>query len=123
MDGRSKLHGKVCTVDELEIAGFFIKHGGLHWIIEANADRLFLTPDYSDVFDQIYKAQQGGEQVVYEPTEPFLGDMREMLAEIIEEDLEDHRPENAQVRKKRKIGRNEPCPCGSGKKYKRCCGR
>lgn len=22
-----------------------------------------------------------------------------------------------------KVGRNEPCPCGSGKKYKRCCGR
>ena len=22
---------------------------------------------------------------------------------------------------KRKIGRNEPCPCGSGKKYKKCC--
>ena len=21
-----------------------------------------------------------------------------------------------------KIGRNNPCPCGSGKKYKRCCG-
>ncbi len=26
-------------------------------------------------------------------------------------------------REGRKIGRNEPCPCGSGKKYKRCCGR
>lgn len=25
--------------------------------------------------------------------------------------------------KKKKIGRNEPCPCGSGKKYKRCCGK
>jgi preprotein translocase subunit SecA len=25
-------------------------------------------------------------------------------------------------REGRKIGRNEPCPCGSGKKYKRCCG-
>ena len=25
--------------------------------------------------------------------------------------------------KKSKIGRNDPCPCGSGKKYKRCCGR
>jgi len=24
--------------------------------------------------------------------------------------------------KKKKIGRNEPCPCGSGKKYKKCCG-
>ncbi len=22
-----------------------------------------------------------------------------------------------------KVGRNEPCPCGSGKKYKRCCGQ
>ncbi|HIR20518.1 MAG TPA: SEC-C domain-containing protein [Candidatus Pelethomonas intestinigallinarum] len=21
------------------------------------------------------------------------------------------------------IGRNDPCPCGSGKKYKHCCGR
>ena len=27
------------------------------------------------------------------------------------------------VRVKNKIGRNEPCPCGSGKKYKNCCGR
>ena len=26
------------------------------------------------------------------------------------------------VNKERKIGRNEPCPCGSGKKYKKCCG-
>jgi uncharacterized protein YecA (UPF0149 family) len=24
--------------------------------------------------------------------------------------------------KKVKVGRNEPCPCGSGKKYKKCCG-
>ena len=22
-----------------------------------------------------------------------------------------------------KVGRNSPCPCGSGKKYKRCCGK
>ena len=27
------------------------------------------------------------------------------------------------VRSTRKVGRNEPCPCGSGKKYKKCCGR
>lgn len=27
------------------------------------------------------------------------------------------------VREGRKVGRNEPCPCGSGKKYKACCGR
>jgi len=23
----------------------------------------------------------------------------------------------------KKVGRNEPCPCGSGKKYKKCCGK
>ena len=34
------------------------------------------------------------------------------------------RPENAQVvRTVPKVGRNDPCPCGSGKKYKYCCGK
>jgi uncharacterized protein YchJ len=27
------------------------------------------------------------------------------------------------VNKDAKVGRNDPCPCGSGKKYKHCCGR
>ena len=27
------------------------------------------------------------------------------------------------VREGKKIGRNDPCPCGSGKKYKHCCGK
>lgn len=27
------------------------------------------------------------------------------------------------VRKEHKVGRNDPCPCGSGKKYKKCCGK
>lgn len=27
------------------------------------------------------------------------------------------------VKKNEKVGRNDPCPCGSGKKYKNCCGR
>jgi len=27
------------------------------------------------------------------------------------------------VRETPKVGRNEPCPCGSGKKYKKCCGK
>ncbi|MDD2498968.1 MAG: SEC-C metal-binding domain-containing protein, partial [Desulfitobacteriaceae bacterium] len=27
------------------------------------------------------------------------------------------------VRKHKQVGRNDPCPCGSGKKYKKCCGR
>jgi preprotein translocase subunit SecA len=27
------------------------------------------------------------------------------------------------ARKESKVGRNDPCPCNSGKKYKKCCGR
>ncbi|QOR36283.1 SEC-C domain-containing protein [Clostridium sp. 'deep sea'] len=35
------------------------------------------------------------------------------------------KPQNINTKpiKSKKIGRNEPCPCGSGKKYKKCCGR
>ncbi len=32
-------------------------------------------------------------------------------------------PRRAVVRSSPKVGRNDPCPCGSGKKYKKCCGR
>jgi len=32
-------------------------------------------------------------------------------------------PDKPIEREEPKIGRNDPCPCGSGKKYKKCCGR
>ena len=35
----------------------------------------------------------------------------------------DARPSVKQVVRGQKVGRNQPCPCGSGKKYKKCCGR
>ena len=31
--------------------------------------------------------------------------------------------ESTTIRKEKKVGRNDPCPCGSGKKYKKCCGK
>ncbi|NLW07363.1 MAG: preprotein translocase subunit SecA [Clostridia bacterium] len=31
-------------------------------------------------------------------------------------------PSQQPVRREQKVGRNAPCPCGSGKKYKKCCG-
>jgi antitoxin component HigA of HigAB toxin-antitoxin module len=39
---------------------------------------------------------------------------------MLYDDYEDI-PEILPVRKEQKIGRNDPCPCGSGKKYKKCC--
>ena len=45
-----------------------------------------------------------------------------------DEDVEEEETDNTTKRKiiamkTVKTGRNEPCPCGSGKKYKRCCGK
>ena len=34
-----------------------------------------------------------------------------------------NKTKKAEPKKVTKIGRNEPCPCGSGKKYKQCCGK
>ncbi|NLA28012.1 MAG: zinc chelation protein SecC [Firmicutes bacterium] len=43
------------------------------------------------------------------PREPFL--------------VEQAEPEVIDLKTRKKIGRNDPCPCGSGKKFKKCCGR
>jgi preprotein translocase subunit SecA len=34
----------------------------------------------------------------------------------------EYQPVQQRVRSGAKVGRNDPCPCGSGKKYKKCCG-
>lgn len=39
------------------------------------------------------------------------------------EELYKEQKRSGTVVKPKKIGRNDPCPCGSGKKYKFCCGR
>ncbi len=46
---------------------------------------------------------------VVKPTENVGGDAKEI-------------PQKPVVNKAQKVGRNDPCPCGSGKKYKKCCG-
>jgi preprotein translocase subunit SecA len=35
----------------------------------------------------------------------------------------ERKPKASPVRKEKKVGRNDPCPCGSGKKYKNCHGK
>ena len=48
-------------------------------------------------------------------TEEMRFDLLRQLADI--------KPPVTQPEKQKKVGRNDPCPCGSGKKYKRCCGK
>jgi preprotein translocase subunit SecA len=40
-----------------------------------------------------------------------------------EGEKEEGKPRIQPLRKGPKVGRNDPCPCGSGRKYKHCCGR
>ncbi len=54
-----------------------------------------------------------------------LGGSAAEQAEAEEEEPEDNRPklELPLKREAPRVGRNDPCPCGSGKKFKSCCGR
>lgn len=56
-------------------------------------------------------------EIIYPPTQVIL--------EAFDAAVEGRRPGERigpVVRATPKVGRNEPCPCGSGKKFKRCCG-
>lgn len=49
---------------------------------------------------------------------------REQVIEPVSTNLDENpTTKKPVVRKEKKIGRNDPCPCGSGKKYKNCCGK
>ncbi len=47
---------------------------------------------------------------------------KENTKKITTNDSED-KVEKKKPKKTKKVGRNDPCPCGSGKKYKNCCGK
>lgn len=46
----------------------------------------------------------------------------ELLSQERRKELYWQQKKSGTVVKEKKIGRNDPCPCGSGKKYKKCCG-
>ncbi len=54
---------------------------------------------------------------------PEQGLEREQVAKPTSTNKDESAGGTTRVRKEPKVGRNDPCPCGSGKKYKQCCGR
>ena len=46
----------------------------------------------------------------------------ELLSQERRKELYWEQKKSGTIVKEKKIGRNDPCPCGSGKKYKKCCG-
>jgi len=60
-----------------------------------------------DTVRKLYAVQPAKEELTFNEPVMFLNRGDELLSR----------------QKDKKIGRNDPCPCGSGKKYKRCCGK
>lgn len=52
-----------------------------------------------------------------------LPQWKDLLTDIERASIKREYNKTKTVIKGKKVGRNEPCPCGSGKKYKNCCGK
>lgn len=85
-------------------------------IEEMEADTVVKLP--IDLESLYYHMVEAGADWLYELPE---GD--ELLTPERRKELYREQKKSGTIVKERKVGRNEPCPCGSGKKYKYCCGR
>ncbi|MCD4699857.1 MAG: SEC-C domain-containing protein [Phycisphaerae bacterium] len=84
----------------------------------------------SRVTDIVFKAKLGAEaemesvyqvsQLVHEQLSGYDDLARDMAAQ--QAAAESQRVQTI-IRNQPRVGRNDPCPCGSGKKFKKCCGR
>lgn len=80
----------------------------------------FLGTNYS--FDELlehYKARYLENKIFSSTTVLYKSKAFSKTLGIIEEDIEKPALEGIDLSK---VGRNDPCPCGSGKKFKKCCG-
>lgn len=51
----------------------------------------------------------------------FQAQAESLLETMMDDAAEEKMTQGYRVSERRKIGRNEPCPCGSNKKFKKCC--
>lgn len=75
-----------------------------------------------DFFDRVLDISQS-KKITWE-YEKKLKKFAKLCPEKMFDDADDdYMPQEPIRREGKKIGRNDPCPCGSGKKYKKCCGQ
>lgn len=67
---------------------------------------------YREIYDEEYIRAEARRQKKYEEEE---------RKRLLKRSRTFHNSATPFVRKEPKVGRNEPCPCGSGKKFKKCC--
>jgi preprotein translocase subunit SecA len=79
------------------------------------------APEAVAAVEEERRRQTEAQKMYYQHEDPLAARDESMQDEIIDDApttrIETYRREG------KKVGRNEPCPCGSGKKYKNCCGR
>jgi preprotein translocase subunit SecA len=92
--------------------------------------RAMLAGVRDKVTDMIFKVRLTGESEmssVYEVSNTVHEQLQgyDHLAQDMADQQQAAEPQPVKqiVRDVPKVGRNDPCPCGSGKKYKKCCGR
>ena len=85
-------------------------------IEEMEADTVVKLP--IDLESLYYHMVEAGADWLYE-----LPEWDELLTPERRKELYREQKKSGTIVKERKVGRNEPSPCGSGKKYKYCCGR
>jgi uncharacterized protein YchJ len=72
--------------------------------------------------EEIYRAMGNNEKAA--ELEKEMTELKKKMTEAEEEGIiELEKSITAGPIKAEKVGRNSPCPCGSGKKYKKCCGK
>ena len=96
-------------------------------ICPAEALEIYFTPEQQKILDEI--AARSGKKAPA-PAEEVGGEEEALLAKLKEYrgvwvfvEQTEGEPAVRQRITGRKVGRNDPCPCGSGKKYKKCCGQ
>jgi preprotein translocase subunit SecA len=75
---------------------------------------------HADFFNEMLSARNT-QKLLYQRIKTL--DKNGVSPRIYAEDEESETDPEPIRRTEPKIGRNDPCPCGSGKKYKKCCGR
>ncbi|NMA65739.1 MAG: preprotein translocase subunit SecA [Clostridiaceae bacterium] len=76
-----------------------------------------------DMFDEMIRSiQQDTIKMLLYIRKENVSIKREQVAKPLEATHGEPAEKRPKKREAAKVGRNEPCPCGSGKKYKKCCG-